>query len=74
MQVQTNTNKLNQHHDKTREDTKINKTAESIPDKEMHGLWLAASNKIKAIQHIEETKIPIEAAHIGIDALSQVIR
>ena len=58
---------------KLAEDTQINKTAESIPDKEMHGLWLAASNMIKAIQDIKEAKIPIEAAYLGVDALSQVV-
>ena len=47
------------------EDTQINKSEESIPDKEMHGLWLAASNMLKAIQDIQETKIPIEAAYLG---------
>ena len=55
---------------KLAEDTQINKTAESILDKEMHGLWLAASNMIKAIQDIKETKIPIEAVYLGGDALS----
>ena len=58
---------------KLAEDTQINRTAESIPDKEMHGLWLAASNMIKAIQDIKETKIPIEAIYLGVDALSQVV-
>merc|ERR1712002_1018686 len=58
---------------KLAEDTQINKTAELILDKEMHGLWLAASNMIKAIQDIKEAKIPIEAAYIGVDTLSQVV-
>ena len=34
------------------EDTQINKSEESIPGKEMHGLWLAASKMLKAIQDI----------------------
>ena len=58
---------------KLAEDTQINKSEESIPDKEMHGLWLAASNMIKAIQDIKETKIPIKAVYLGVDALSQVV-
>ena len=55
------------------DDTKINQTEASIPDKEMHGLWLAASNALKALQTIQETKIPIEAVYLGLDALSQVV-
>ena len=39
----------------------------------MHGLWLVASNMLKAIQDIQEAKIPIEAAYLGVDALSQVV-
>ena len=58
---------------KLAEDTQINKSEESIPDKEMHGIWLAASSMLKAIQDIQETKIPIEAAYLGVDALSQVV-
>ena len=58
---------------KLAEDTQINKTAKSIPDKEMHGLWLAASNMIKVIQDIKEAKIPIEATYLGVHALSQVV-
>ena len=53
--------------------TKINQTEASIPDKEMHGLWLAASNALKALQTIQETKITIEAVYLGSDALSQVV-
>ena len=34
---------------KLAEDTKINKTEESIPAKEMHGLWLAVSNMLRLI-------------------------
>ena len=55
------------------DNTKINQTEASIPDKEMHGLWLAASNALKALQTIQETKIPIEAVYLGSDALSQVV-
>ena len=55
---------------KLAEDTQINKSEESIPEKEMQGLWLAASNRLKAIQDIQEAKIPIEAAYLGVDALS----
>ena len=55
------------------DDTKINQTEASIPDKEMHGLWLAASNTLKALKTIQETKIPVEAVYIGSDALSQVV-
>ena len=55
------------------EDTQINKSEESTPGKEMHGLWLAGSNMLKAIQDIQETKIPIEAAYLGMDALPQVV-
>ena len=58
---------------KIAEDTKANKTVESIPDKEMHGIWLAAANMVKIIQDIKETNIPIEAAYLGVDALSQVV-
>ena len=49
------------------DDTKINQTEAPIPDREMHGLWLAASNALKTIQ---ETKIPVEAVYLGSDALS----
>ena len=56
------------------DNTKINQTDASIPDKEMHGLWLASSNALKALQTIQETKIPIEAVYLGSDALSQVVR
>ena len=55
------------------DNTRINQTEVSIPDKEMHGLWLAASNALKALQTIQETKIPIEAVYLGLDALSQVV-
>ena len=55
------------------DNTKINQTEASIPDKEMHGLWLAASNALKALQTIQETKITIEAVYLGLDALSQVV-
>ena len=55
------------------DNTKINQTEASIPDKEMHGLWLAASNALKALQTIQETKITIEAVYLGSDALSQVV-
>ena len=58
---------------KLAEDTKINKTEESIPAKEMHGLWLAVSNMLRLIKDIQETQIPIEAAYIGVDALSQIV-
>ena len=34
---------------KITEDTKANKTLESIVDKDMHGIWLAAANKVKII-------------------------
>ena len=39
----------------------------------MHGLWLALSNMLKAIQNIQETKIPIDATYLGVDALSQIV-
>ena len=55
------------------DNTKINQTDASIPDKEMHGLWLASSNTLKALQTIQETKIPIKALYLGLDALSQVV-
>ena len=58
---------------KLAEDTQINKTDESIPDREMHGLWLVTSNLLKSIQDIQEAKIPIEAAYLGVAALSQVV-
>ena len=58
---------------KLAENTNIGKTAASIPDKEMHGLWLASSNALKSFQTIQETKIPIEAVYLGSDALSQVV-
>ena len=38
----------------------------------MHSIWLAASNMVKIIQDIKEANIPIEAAYLGVDALSQV--
>ena len=47
------------------DNTKINQTEVSIPDKEIHGLWLAASNALKTLQTIQETKITIEAAYLG---------
>ena len=40
----------------------------------MHGLWLASSNALKALQTIQETKIPIEDLYLGSHALSQVVR
>ena len=52
------------------QDTKINKTEESTPDKEMHRLWLAASNMLKAIQDIQEINIPLQAVYKGVDVLS----
>ena len=55
------------------EDTQLNKTDASIPDKEMHGLWMAPSNMLKSIHTIQETNIPIEAVYLGVDALSQVV-
>ena len=57
---------------KIAEDTQINKTVESILDKEMHSIWLAASNMVKIIQDIKEANISIKAAYLGVDALSQV--
>ena len=39
----------------------------------MHGLWLSASNALKALKTIQETKIPVEAVYLGSDALSQVV-
>ena len=55
------------------DNTKINQTEASIPDKEMHGLWLAASNALKALQTIQDGKINIEAVYLCSDALSQVV-
>ena len=55
------------------DNTKINQTEASIPDKEMHGLSLTTSNALKALQTIQETKIPIEAVYLGSNALSQVM-
>ena len=55
------------------DNTKINQTEASIPDKEMHGLWLAASNALKALHTIQDAKISIEAVYLGCDALSQVV-
>ena len=55
------------------DNTKINQTEASILDKEMHGLWLAASNALKALQTIQDAKITIEAVYLGSDALSQVV-
>ena len=57
---------------KIAKDTQFNKTVESIPDKEMHGIWLVASNMVKIIQDNKEANLPIEAAYLGFDALSQV--
>ena len=53
--------------------TQTNKSEEFTPGKEMHGLWLAASNMMKAIQDIRVLYLPLEAAYIGVDALSQVM-
>ena len=39
----------------------------------MHGLWLAASNALKALHTIQDAKISIEAVYLGCDALSQVV-
>ena len=55
------------------EDTQIAKSEESTPGKEIHGLWLAASNMLKAIQDIQEINLPLEATYVGVDALSQVV-
>ena len=55
------------------DNTKINQTEAFIPHKEMHGLWLAASNALKALQTTQNTKITIEAVYLGSDALSQVV-
>ena len=55
------------------DNTKINQTEASILDKEMHGLWLAASNALKALHTIQDAKISIEAVYLGCDALSQVV-
>ncbi len=55
------------------DDTKIKQTEASIPDKEMHGLWLVAYNALKALKTIQETKIPIEAVYLGSDALSEAV-
>ena len=38
----------------------------------MHGLWLAASNALKALHTIQDAKISIEAVYLGCDALSQM--
>ena len=46
---------------------------DSIPDKETHGIWLAATNIVKAIQNIKEANISIKTTYLGVDALSQVI-
>ena len=43
------------------DNTKINQTEASILDKEMHGLRLAASNALKALQTIQDAKVTIEA-------------
>ena len=59
---------------KIAEDTQINKTMDSIPDKETHGIWLAATNIVKAIQNIKEANISIKTNYLGLDALSQVNR
>lgn len=55
------------------DNTKINQRETSIPDKEMHSLWLAASNNLKALQTIQDPKITIEVVYLGLDALSQVV-
>ena len=54
---------------KIAEDTQINKTVESIPDKEIHSVWLAASNMVKIIQDISEANITIEASYLGVNTL-----
>ena len=46
---------------------------DSIPDKETHGIWLAATNIVKAIQNIKEANISIKTTYLGVDALSQVL-
>ena len=40
---------------------------------EIHWLWLAVSNALKALKTIQETKILVEAVYLGSDALSQVV-
>ena len=55
------------------DNTKINQTEASILDKEMHGLGLAASNALKALQTIQDAKITIEAVYLGSDPLSVVV-
>ena len=39
----------------------------------MHGLWLSASNALKALNTIQEAKISIEAVYLDCDALWQVV-
>ena len=46
------------------EDTQIAKSEENTPGKEMHGLWLAVSNMLRAIQDMKEINLPVEAAYI----------
>ena len=58
---------------KIAEDTQINKTMDSIPDKETHGLWLPATNIVKTIQNIKKANISIKTSYLGVDTLSQVI-
>ena len=55
------------------DNTKINQTEASIPDKEMHGLWLVATNALKALQTLQDAKIAIEAVYLESDALLQVV-
>ena len=62
-----------QHFVKIAQDTQINKTMDPIPDKETHGLWLAATNIVKTIQNIKKANISIKTSYLGVDALSQVI-
>ena len=38
-----------------------------------HGMWLAASNALKALKTIQETNIPAEAVYLGSDALLQIV-
>ena len=52
------------------DNTRINQTEASIPDKEMHDLLFAASNALKALQTIKDAKITIETVYLRSDALS----
>ena len=59
-------------HSKIAGITKDSKLLRTIPLKESHGTFLAASSLVKIAQLMTELRFPIHAIYLGCDALSQV--